>query len=108
MPQHRSNVRSTRLEQKTAKLMQRLLPRSLSHNRSWLIPPQKPNVLVLGVMNEALDAVLDVGHLLQHVIYTNFIKLQTNKLRVLKKKEHDGLDNKFDRVFLALKVTNYC
>lgn len=88
--------------------MQRLLPRSLSHNCSWLIPPQKPNVLVLGVMNEALDAALDVGHLLQHVIYTNFIKLQTNKLRVLKKKEHDGLDYKFDGVFLALKVTNYC
>lgn len=60
--------------------MHRLLPRSLNHNCSWLIPPQKPNILVLGVTNEALDAALDVGHLLQHIIHTNFIKLQTNKL----------------------------
>lgn len=100
MPQHRSKVKSACLEQKTAKLMQRLLPRSLSHNRSWLIPPQKANVLVLGVTNEAFNATLYVGHLLQHVIYTNFIKLQTNKLRILKKKEHDGLDNKFESSWL--------
>lgn len=46
----------------------------------------------LGVTNEALQAALDVGHLLQHVVHAGFIELQTDELRVLTKKDGDGLD----------------
>lgn len=47
----------------------------------------EPTVLVLGVTNEAVQAVLDVGHLLQHVVHAGFVQLQTNELRVLTKKQ---------------------
>lgn len=37
------------------------------------------NPNILGVPNEAVDAALDVGHLLQHAVHAAFIKLQTNE-----------------------------
>lgn len=38
-------------------------------------------------MNDAVNALLDIGHLLQHLVDFVFVKLQTNKLGVLRKKE---------------------
>lgn len=36
-------------------------------------------------VNDGVDAWLDVGHLLQHLVYSGFVKLQTHELRVLGK-----------------------
>lgn len=41
----------------------------------------------LGVTNEAVQAALDVGHLLQHVVHAGFVQLQTHELRVLTKNQ---------------------
>lgn len=46
-------------------------------------------LLVSGVTNEAVQAALDVGHLLQHVVDAGFIQLQTHELRVLAETQRD-------------------
>lgn len=42
---------------------------------------------VSGVGSQAVQAALDVGHLLQHLLHAGLIQLQTNELRVLQGKE---------------------
>lgn len=37
-------------------------------------------LLLRGAVNNAVNAVLDVGHLLQHLVDFGFIELQTHKL----------------------------
>ena len=41
-----------------------------------------------GVLNDPVHALLNVGHLLQHLVDFGFIKLQTNKLRVLRERSN--------------------
>ena len=38
----------------------------------------------LGAVNNPVDALLDVGHLLQHLVDSGLVKLQTYELRVLR------------------------
>lgn len=44
----------------------------------------------LSAVNDSVNALLDISHLLQHLVHSGFIELQTHKLRVLKERDRKG------------------